>query len=107
MKTGMSLSELARNTAWNVQYETPDEAAAIIERAFRYVIQNGYIQTGNLEDFFGRKGDGKPYCPACGIGLHVSLSEHVKNCLFWQIEGRKLEDYVETSGEIVQVPRPR
>jgi hypothetical protein len=53
------------------------------------------MTSARIEDFFGRKGDGKPYCPACGIRLKISLKEHVKNCLFWQVDGRKIVGYEE------------
>jgi hypothetical protein len=42
-----------------------------------------------------RKGDGKLACPACGNHLEVELKQHVKDCLFWQLDGRKLSNYTE------------
>lgn len=32
-------------------------------------------------------------CPACGTALHEHPCRHIEHCLFWKVDGRKIENY--------------
>jgi hypothetical protein len=61
-------------------------AEATAAAVYRQMLRDAFLNAP-------RKGDGKPACPACGNHLEVELKEHVKDCLFWQVDGRSLSDY--------------